>query len=93
MSARFTRPLHLLATLVLLAACYGTGYAQILYGSITGNVKDPSGGAIAGASVQVANPSTGLQRQTTTNNDGNYSVGDCLPGLTTSQSAVRRSRT
>jgi len=80
MSARFARPLHLLAALLLAATFNGTTYAQILYGSITGNVKDPSGGAIAGANVQVENPSTGLQRQTTTNADGNYLVGDLPPG-------------
>ncbi len=43
-------------------------------------MKDPSGGAIAGATVQVENPDTGFQRQTTTNDDGNYLVGDLFPG-------------
>jgi len=43
-------------------------------------VTDPTGAAIAGANVQVENPATGFQRQTTTNNDGNYLVGDLPPG-------------
>ena len=39
--------------------------AQVLYGSIVGNVTDQSGGVIAGAEVQIVNRGTG-QVQTTT---------------------------
>src|SRR5436305_4151937 len=74
------RALYLLSALLLLVAFCGAGYGQILYGSITGNVKDPSGGAISGATVEVEHPDTHMQRQRTTNNDGNYLVSDLPPG-------------
>src|SRR5690348_16691964 len=41
-------------------------FAQSDLGTITGYVKDPSGGTIAGAKVSIQNKS-GVQRQTTTN--------------------------
>ena len=41
-------------------------------GSITGTVKDPSGAAIAGASVVIASPERGINRQMATNSTGEY---------------------
>jgi hypothetical protein len=41
-------------------------------GSITGTVKDPSGAAVAGATVIVASPERGINRQSTTNDSGDY---------------------
>src|SRR5216684_4861387 len=41
-------------------------------GSIDGVVKDPSGGVIAGATVEISFPVTGYQRQTTTGSDGSF---------------------
>jgi Carboxypeptidase regulatory-like domain/TonB-dependent Receptor Plug Domain len=41
-------------------------------GSITGTVKDPSGAAIAGASVVIASPERGISRQMATNSSGEY---------------------
>ncbi|MBI1898036.1 MAG: carboxypeptidase regulatory-like domain-containing protein, partial [Acidobacteria bacterium] len=47
--------------------------AQILYGSIVGNVKDPSEAAIPGATVTATHKETNQSRQTQTGNFGNYS--------------------
>ncbi len=80
MAVRYTRAYEILSALLMLFAFHGTGNGQILYGSITGNVKDPSGVAVAGAQVQVENPTTGFQRQTTSNNEGIYLIGDLPPG-------------
>ena len=41
-------------------------------GSIDGVVKDPSGGVVVGANVEIRFPVTGYQRETTTGNDGSF---------------------
>lgn len=41
-------------------------------GSLEGTVRDPSGGVVAGASVEISYPVSGFQRQTTTDADGNF---------------------
>jgi len=60
-----------LALAVLFAA--GPASAQMgNSGSIDGVVKDPSGGVIAGATVEMSNPISRFTRQTTTANDGGF---------------------
>jgi Carboxypeptidase regulatory-like domain len=54
--------------------------AQILYGSIVGNVKDSQGGVIPGATVTATNTETNLTRETVTNDEGGYSLTNVLPG-------------
>jgi hypothetical protein len=46
--------------------------AQVLYGSLTGNVIDPSDAAIPGVRVTAVNGNTGLARDTVTDNRGVY---------------------
>lgn len=41
-------------------------------GSIEGVVKDPSGGVVVGATVEIANPVSGFQRETTSGSDGTF---------------------
>jgi hypothetical protein len=41
-------------------------------GSIAGVVKDPSGGVVAGATVEISYPVSGLHRETTTDADGGF---------------------
>src|SRR5258708_22933070 len=41
-------------------------------GSIDGVVKDPSGGVVAGAKVEVSYPVSGFRRETTTDADGSF---------------------
>jgi len=55
-------------------------HAQVLYGSVTGTVSDPSGAVVAGAQVTIANEGMGLKRQTTTDADGTYRVLDLPQG-------------
>jgi hypothetical protein len=43
-------------------------------GSIEGVVKDPSGSAVAGASVEMSNPVSGFRREITTGDDGAFRV-------------------
>jgi hypothetical protein len=53
---------------------------QVLYGSIVGSVTDQSGAVVPQAAVTVTNTSTGLSRQTTTNEVGYYSIPNLLEG-------------
>ena len=49
-------------------------FAQTFRGTILGTVTDASGAVVAGATVQVQNVNTGLQRTTQTSGDGSYTV-------------------
>ena len=44
--------------------------AQTLYGTLVGNITDPSGLPVANASVRAVNSGTGLERETKTNERG-----------------------
>jgi hypothetical protein len=54
--------------------------AQVLYGTMTENVTDPSGAAIPSASVKALNVDTGIERESTTNGQGLYTFTDLNPG-------------
>jgi hypothetical protein len=54
--------------------------AQVLYGSLTGTVTDPSQALIPGASVHVVNLDTGVVKEVNTNESGIYLIGDLQPG-------------
>jgi hypothetical protein len=56
--------------------------AQSDLGTISGYVKDPSGATVPNARVTVTNP-TGVQRGTTTNEYGYYSITNVPPGFYT----------
>jgi hypothetical protein len=65
------RSFCVLATLALLGAA-GTANSQVLYGSLTGNVTDPSSAAVPGATVQAVNEDTGISHDTVTDARGVY---------------------
>src|SRR5208337_790163 len=54
--------------------------AQVLYGSLTGNVTDPSGAAIPGAKVEALNVGTGIAQTASTNDAGLYLFTTLQPG-------------
>ena len=54
--------------------------AQTFRGTILGVVKDPAGALVATAKVTVKNTSTGLERSTTTDEEGNYTVAELPVG-------------
>ena len=58
--------------------------AALLYGqdsaSVTGTVRDSSGASVANAQVTVSAADRGINRETTTNGDGEYSVAALPPG-------------
>src|SRR5262249_18747710 len=58
-------------TLLLLVVAT-TVQAQVLYGSLTGNVTDPTGAVVAGAKVDALNTLTGVTQATVTDPNGVY---------------------
>src|SRR5215210_7663364 len=55
-------------------------FGQEFRGTITGNITDPNGAAVAGATVVVKNVDTNVSQTITTNEDGAYTVPFLLPG-------------
>ncbi len=54
--------------------------AQALYGTLTGSVKDSSGGAIPGVEVTVTNATTNLSSTSISNDVGNYTAANLPNG-------------
>jgi hypothetical protein len=77
--AAFVWALAAIALSVLLAAT--PAHAQVLYGSLVGNVSDPSDAPIPGAIVVIVQTETNQSRQTVTNNVGQYNF-PTIPGGT-----------
>src|SRR6266566_2812482 len=82
MSSLLTRTFLALTLFVFLAAI-PTASAQILYGSLVGNVKDASDAIVAGASVAITNTQTNQTRETVTNETGAYVLPTLEPGTYT----------
>ncbi len=57
-----------------------TGVAQVTTGSISGFVKDESGGVIPGAEVVATEVGTGIERSTVANDTGYYEIAQLPPG-------------
>jgi len=67
----------LLAVVALLFACSGIALSQEISGGIVGTVKDPSGAAVKGATVNVTDPATKhVVRTVTTNDEGQFTARD-----------------
>ena len=70
------RAIWLFASLALLASLATAQSTSQLNGSVT----DPSGAAVAGTNITLTDPTTGLQRTTTSNASGLYQFLDVPPG-------------
>jgi len=74
-------------TFALLVFFLGTlqlaSHAQVLYGSLTGNITDPNGAAVAGAKVEARNVNTGTAQEATADSNGIYRFVTVLPGTYT----------
>jgi hypothetical protein len=57
--------------------------AQVDTASVTGQVTDPQSAAVAGARVVVTNQATNIKVETTTNNEGYYTLTNLRPNLYT----------
>jgi hypothetical protein len=65
---------------IALSTLPGVADAQVLYGSIVGNVRDQTGGAVPGATVTITSKETNQVRTTTTNEEGGYNVPNVQSG-------------
>ena len=54
--------------------------AQTLYGTLVGNITDPSGLPVVGATIRAVHSGTGLARETKTNERGGFVFSDLQPG-------------
>ncbi|MCA1620764.1 MAG: TonB-dependent receptor [Acidobacteria bacterium] len=69
----------MLAFLFLLTAAV-PAFGQNTTGSVSGVVNDPSGATVAGANVALRNNETGITRNTTSNDNGEYTFPSVEPG-------------
>ena len=64
-------------------------YGQADRGSLTGTVKDSSGGVVPGATVTVLRDATGLTRTTVSSSTGAYSIPELPVGMYTATVALK----
>ena len=67
-------------SLVIVVACVGSAVAQVGSGVLTGVVRDQSGAGIPGATVQITNIDTNVQRRVVSSSDGVYAGTSLPPG-------------
>ena len=77
------RPTLLLAIAAVLLLMHGVAEAQVASGKVVGAVRDPSGAAVAGAKITVTSVDTNVSHTVVTNNAGEYTVPELLPGTYT----------
>jgi hypothetical protein len=80
-----TAPKCAYSMLLLLIFAFGVfaataARAQVLYGTLTGTVVDPSGASVPGAQVTALEVQTGVSQTTTGDSSGNYRFSALLPG-------------
>src|SRR5579871_6884373 len=75
-------PIHWISLFLLLCLCSFGVKAQTT-ASMTGTVKDQQGIGIPGATVQVTSAEMGIDRTTTSESDGVYTVAALPPGIYT----------
>src|SRR5919199_181599 len=66
---------------LVFASMPATTRAQVLYGSLVGNVTDPNGSAVPDAKVEITNMATGDVSTVTTDARGAYSLNDLQVGV------------
>jgi hypothetical protein len=69
-----------LLAVVLFVGLAGAAKAQQVFGSIVGTVTDPSGGGVPNAKVTVSDMSKGTKFEVNTNESGNFTKGQLIPG-------------
>jgi hypothetical protein len=72
-----------ISAVLLLAGLYlspGAANAQVLYGSLTGNVTDPSKASVPSSHVEALNVKTGIVREATADASGIYLFRELQPG-------------
>ena len=68
-------------TAVLLLAVFAGNLSAQTLGTVTGEVKDASGAAVAGTAITARNIATNGIRNATTNEEGIYNIPALVPGM------------
>jgi hypothetical protein len=69
-----------LVALVFLAALLAPAYGQVTGATLSGTVRDQSGGVVPSAGISIRNVATGVTRAVKTDTAGFYSAPNLLPG-------------
>ena len=77
---KFHNVLALASLASVLTFSAGLAKAQVLYGTLTGNITDVSGATVPGAKVEAVNAGTGQVKQTTADDHGEYAINDIQAG-------------
>jgi len=72
---------RVLVGVLLALAVPRASHAQVLYGSLTGNVTEQTGAVVSGAKVEALNVNTGVSKETTSDDAGRYLFSDLQPGV------------
>jgi hypothetical protein len=70
----------ILLTLTFIITTAHTGWAQITAATVSGTIKDDTGGILPGVDVVVKNVETGQSRSVVTNGEGSYTITGLVPG-------------
>ncbi|HEY0006281.1 MAG TPA: TonB-dependent receptor [Pyrinomonadaceae bacterium] len=70
----------LLAVFLLCGLALSVDAQQAATATLSGSISDPHGAVIAGAQVTATQTGTGLKRETTTNDEGAYTLSNLPPG-------------
>jgi len=72
-----------------LVALTSAAFAQITSATITGTIKDETGGLLPGVDVTVSNAQTGLKRSVVTDGNGYFTVPGLAPGTYEARAAIQ----
>ena len=75
------KSLFFISLVFALSLLPGQAVAQVLYGSIVGQVTDPSGASVPNVAVTITDSSTGQSREVTSDSGGRFTISDAQPGV------------
>lgn len=73
-------PVRAFALFLMMGISAGFAAGQVLYGSLVGNISDPSRAAIPGATVRLTNMRTGISAEITADAAGGYQFRNVQSG-------------
>src|SRR5215510_10123503 len=74
--------------ILMMLACASFAPAQIATGGVNGNVTDPTGAVVPGATIKLTNEATQVETVSKTNETGNYVFVGVQPGTYTVKSEI-----
>src|SRR5215831_8040826 len=80
MTKWFKGSLTVLCAISLVMLLAGNGFGQQVFGSIFGTVTDTTGAAVPNAKITITDQDKGTKSDVTTNESGNYTKSNLIPG-------------